>query len=60
MEIQAANFYFNFLSDTNFNPLYLAWEENYKSATCLSLSILFLFDAETKVIQNHIARFSKL
>ena len=58
---QAANFLFKFLSWDQFIPLHLARDKlNKKSATCLSLSIPCLFGAEKKVIQNHIARFSKI
>ena len=59
MEKQAANFYFKFLPETNLSHYTLFGTDEIKNRpACLSLSIPFLFGAETKVIQNHIARFS--
>ena len=60
VEKQTANFYFKFLSETNLPTTPCSGQIKLKIGHLSFHVHIFLFVAETKVIQNHIARFSEI
>ena len=61
MEKQAASFNSNFLSETSLSHYPLLGINKIKSQPLVFPCLyLFLFGAEMKVIENHIAQFSKI